>query len=32
MGFLLDPFEARCEPGELVYFKRVKCVDPGHPA
>jgi flavin reductase (DIM6/NTAB) family NADH-FMN oxidoreductase RutF len=32
VGFLLDPFEARHEPGELVYFQRVKHVDPGHPA
>ena len=31
-GFLLDPFEARYEPGEVVYFQRVKYVDPGHPA
>jgi flavin reductase (DIM6/NTAB) family NADH-FMN oxidoreductase RutF len=32
MGFLLDPFEARYEPGEWAYFQRVKYVDPGHPA
>jgi flavin reductase (DIM6/NTAB) family NADH-FMN oxidoreductase RutF len=32
MGFLLDPFEARYEPGEWAYFQQVKYVDPGHPA
>src|SRR5918998_2707329 len=32
MGFLLEPFEARYEPGDVVYFQRVKDVDPGHPA
>lgn len=32
MGFLLDPFEARCEPGEVLYFQQVKDIDPGHPA
>jgi flavin reductase (DIM6/NTAB) family NADH-FMN oxidoreductase RutF len=32
MGFELDPFEARYEPGEAAFFQRVKDVDPGHPA
>lgn len=32
MGFLLEPFDARHEPGALVCFQRVKDVDPGHPA
>jgi flavin reductase (DIM6/NTAB) family NADH-FMN oxidoreductase RutF len=32
MGVLLEPFAARYEPGEVVYFQRVKDVDPGHPA
>ena len=32
MGYLLEPFEARHEAGEVVYFQRVKYVDPGHPA
>ncbi len=32
MGFLLEPFEAHHEAGEVVYFQRVKDVDPGHPA
>ncbi len=32
MGFLLEPIEARYEPGAAVYFQRVKDVDPGHPA
>jgi flavin reductase (DIM6/NTAB) family NADH-FMN oxidoreductase RutF len=32
VGFLLEPFEVRCEPGEVEYFQRVKDVDPGHPA
>jgi flavin reductase (DIM6/NTAB) family NADH-FMN oxidoreductase RutF len=32
MGFLLEPFEVRYEPGEVEYFQRVKDVDPGHPA
>jgi flavin reductase (DIM6/NTAB) family NADH-FMN oxidoreductase RutF len=32
MGFLLEPFAARYEPGEVVYFHDVKDVDPGHPA
>jgi hypothetical protein len=32
MGFLLEPFEVRYEPGEVEYFQRVKDVEPGHPA
>ncbi len=32
MGFLLEPFVAHHEAGEVVYFQRVKDVDPGHPA
>lgn len=31
-GYLLDPIEARCEPGELLYFGDVKYIEPGHPA
>jgi flavin reductase (DIM6/NTAB) family NADH-FMN oxidoreductase RutF len=33
VGFLLDPFEVRCEPGEeIVYFQEVKdLIEPGHP-
>ena len=32
MGCLLEPIEARCEPGELLYFQDVKDIDPGHEA
>jgi flavin reductase (DIM6/NTAB) family NADH-FMN oxidoreductase RutF len=31
-GYLLDPIEARSEPGELLYFQDVKYISPGHPA
>ncbi|MEA2190767.1 MAG: hypothetical protein QOI73_888 [Solirubrobacteraceae bacterium] len=31
-GYLLDPFEACHEPGELLYFQDVKDLEPGHPA
>ena len=31
-GFLLDPIEARYEPGEVLYFRDAKYIDPGHPA
>ena len=31
-GYLLDPIEARYEPGELLYFQDVKDIEPGHPA
>jgi len=31
-GFLLDPIEARYEPGEVLYFSDVKYIEPGHPA
>ena len=31
-GFLIDPIEARYEPGELFYFQDVKGLEPGHPA
>jgi flavin reductase (DIM6/NTAB) family NADH-FMN oxidoreductase RutF len=33
VGFLLDPFEVRYEPGtELLYFQEVKdVIEPGHP-
>ena len=29
-GFLLEPIEARHEPGELLYFQDVKDIEPGH--
>jgi flavin reductase (DIM6/NTAB) family NADH-FMN oxidoreductase RutF len=32
LGLLLEPLEARYEAGEIVYFQRVKDVEPGHPA
>jgi flavin reductase (DIM6/NTAB) family NADH-FMN oxidoreductase RutF len=32
MGFVLEPFAARYEEGDVVSFQRVKDVDPGHPA
>jgi flavin reductase (DIM6/NTAB) family NADH-FMN oxidoreductase RutF len=32
MGCLLDPFEARYEPGELLYVSDAKHIQPGHPA
>lgn len=33
MGFLLDPFAAEHDDtGEILYFQRVKYVDPGHTA
>lgn len=32
VGHLLEPFEAEFEQGEVMYFQRVKDVDPGHPA
>ena len=32
MGCLLEPIEARCEPGELLYFHDVKDIEPGHDA
>ena len=32
LGLLLEPFEARYEPGEIVDFQGVKDVEPGHPA
>jgi flavin reductase (DIM6/NTAB) family NADH-FMN oxidoreductase RutF len=32
MGYLLEPFAAHYEPGEVEYFQNVKDVDPGHPA
>ena len=32
LGLLLEPVEARYEPGEIVSFQRVTDVDPGHPA
>jgi flavin reductase (DIM6/NTAB) family NADH-FMN oxidoreductase RutF len=33
MGFLLDPFAAEYdESREILYFQRVKYIDPGHPA
>jgi flavin reductase (DIM6/NTAB) family NADH-FMN oxidoreductase RutF len=31
-GYLLDPIEARYEPGELLYFQDVKDIEPGHGA
>ena len=31
-GFLLEPFDARHEPGELLYFQDVKDIEPGHEA
>jgi flavin reductase (DIM6/NTAB) family NADH-FMN oxidoreductase RutF len=31
-GYLLDPIEARSQPGELLYFQDVKYISPGHPA
>jgi len=31
-GLLVDPIEARYEPGELLYFQDVKHLEPGHPA
>ena len=31
-GYLLDPIEARYEPGELLYFQDVKDIEPGHEA
>ncbi len=31
-GHLIDPTEARYEPGELLYFQDVKDIAPGHPA
>ena len=31
-GYLLEPIEARYEPGELLYFQDVKDIEPGHPA
>lgn len=31
-GYLLDPIDARREPGELLYFQAVKDIEPGHPA
>ncbi|HEX8156571.1 MAG TPA: flavin reductase family protein [Solirubrobacteraceae bacterium] len=32
VGCLLDPFDARYVPDEVLYFQQVKDVDPGHPA
>jgi flavin reductase (DIM6/NTAB) family NADH-FMN oxidoreductase RutF len=32
LGLLLEPLDVRYEPGEIVYFQRVKDVEPGHPA
>ncbi len=29
-GCLLDPIAARYEPGELLYFRDVKYIEPGH--
>lgn len=31
-GYLIEPAEARHEPGELLYFQDVKHIEPGHPA
>ncbi len=32
VGFLLDPFEAQYDGGEIVYFQAVKdAIEPGHP-
>ncbi len=31
-GYLLDPIDARYEPGEVLYFRDVKYIEPGHPA
>jgi len=31
-GFLLEPFAAEYVPGELLYFQRVKDIEPGHDA
>jgi flavin reductase (DIM6/NTAB) family NADH-FMN oxidoreductase RutF len=31
-GYLLEPIDARHEPGELLYFHDVKDIEPGHPA
>ncbi len=31
-GYLLDPIEARFAPGEVLYFRDVKYIEPGHPA
>jgi flavin reductase (DIM6/NTAB) family NADH-FMN oxidoreductase RutF len=31
-GHLIDPVDARHEPGELLYFRDVKDIEPGHPA
>ena len=31
-GFLLEPFAGRYEPAEVLYFQRVKDLEPGHPA
>jgi flavin reductase (DIM6/NTAB) family NADH-FMN oxidoreductase RutF len=32
VGHLLRPVQARCEPGDVVYFQDVKDLEPGHPA
>jgi len=32
VGHLLEPLQARFQPGELLYFQDVADVDPGHPA
>lgn len=32
VGLLLEPLQARFEPGEFLYFQDVADIDPGHPA